>query len=357
MTGDQRVAFEDGAHEQKWEYKSKSNGRILQNFTKATLKSNFTFTKEIMRGFDLITKNKCGGFHFEFDGKLIQSSMYRAENNGAQQALSIILKSISMEQPLDFEKISYLADKIDDKHKDEEFSMEYGMSGVKAWLKVFILEKEELYENIETRKDIKFLRKRYGFEKTLQDIGLQYDEFLDQNYPVKEVTYDLVNELERSENNNFQVDFFDGDIVIAKSFKLKSSISCWGQETKREDIMVYIQLIINDSAMNLADLDDKKLKNFISKHLKEVEFPFHLGPFWKEGATMYQELSDAKLDTMTKNLRDAKILDRHTEVAKGWILMPNFVTKAVKNGLVKWEFGVQLHIGPKREQEFEFFIQ
>ena len=309
-----------------------------------------------MREFKVTTIQRSGSFSIEFSGESISDVMYRQQSNGIQRSLTFILKHTSMDQPLNYDKMNHLCEGISENIDDPNFFLEYGFNELRGWIRIYNLNREMFYENLKMRKDFEFMQERYGIEKTFGTTNSSLDNYLDEHYPIRNVYEDLIGSLERTSNGNIQIDFMDGNAIVAKSYGLDSKITCFNRDPKDEQIMCFIQLITKDEAMDLSKLNNNQLKNFVGKYTREIQFPFHMAPHLKYGSTMYGEVNEDIKDEMTKDLWELGILDSCTQVDNAWLLMPNFETEAVKKGSVKWEFGLQIHVCQKKDRRFQFYI-
>ena len=91
-------------------------------------------------------------------------------------------------------------------------------------------------------------------DKTFERQNKTLEEFLDQRFPLKEFHYDVIGQLERSQNGMTEIDFMEEETVIAKTVDLKARIWSFGNRIEREKIFVTIQMIINGRAMGLQDI-------------------------------------------------------------------------------------------------------
>ena len=96
---------------------------------------------------------------------------------------------------------------------------------------------------------------------------------------------------------------------------------------------------------------------FLMKNLKKVTLPTERF-MMRNGTTKFHALPDDEIAEMTKNLQRAMILDEYTKIKKAFMIIPVWKTKAIEAGLVQFEIGFRLHVGPgdKMEEDFRFFI-
>jgi len=301
-----------------------------------------------MRGFQLV-RMLDGYYYLEIDGDNITDILYRSKPNGAQEALTLILDEIDHHKMLTEEKIKEIAEKLKTKLKYPSiFKHEYSENHLKSKIRIYQEAKEDSYNNLSARSDWRFLQARYGMDKDW------IDEYIKDYCKIKDFHWDLVGRLQEQDELNFM----DGECIIGKSFRFKSEIRCFNDPiAKEEKISVFIQFVIGSAAMGLQDLESNHLRQFVQKHMSKIEFPWNYYSFWKLRATMFGELSLQQLNDMNAELEAYGILDGYTKVESGYMIIPNFITEAVKMKEVKYEFGLRLHVGLKTEEQFEFFIQ
>ena len=149
----------------------------------------------------------------------------------------------------------------------------------------------------------------------------------------------------------------EDEVVIAKSLKYDADVCCFGKKHENEPVLCYIQFIIDDHATGLNDLNSTLVKLFLSKHFQKIEFTKNPFIHFRMGSTVFEELSHTKINEMTADLQEAGILNSFTAVKSAFFIIPNFITEAVNNGLVRFEFGLQIHLSFQNEDSFQFFIQ
>ena len=303
-----------------------------------------------MRGFILTVKDD-QTYNFKFEGTSIKDLLFRKNDCEAQTALSVILFNMLHSQELSPEKMEYLTDKILE-NRMTSFQLEVGNNHLQYWIRVYNAQKEQFLENVRCREDYILLQERFGLDKTFERQNKTLEEFLDQRFPLKEFHYDVIGQLDRSENGMTEIDFMEEETVIAKTVDLKARIWSFGNRIEREKIFVTIQMIINGRAMGLQDIKADCLKSFASCYLKEITFPFDSFNDWTKDGTIFHQFSE--VDQMTNKLRQLDILDGFTQVDHAFLAVPNFPTDAINNKLVRFEFVLQIHVGAK--EEFQFFI-
>ena len=146
-------------------------------------------------------------------------------------------------------------------------------------------------------------------------------------------------------------------LVIAKSFQIVSDVCCFGKKYENERVLCYFQFIVDGHATGLNNANSTFLKLFLSKHFPKIEFSMNTYIHWRMGSTVFEELSQSKIFQMTVDLKNAGILDPVTSVKNAFFITPNFLTEAVNDGTVRFEFGLQIHLSTQNEESFEFFIQ
>ena len=302
-----------------------------------------------MKGFKFIsvlfdTENT--KFYFEFPESNINNLLIRVNSNGAQKGLFHVLKEISHGYQITDEKIHEISGQLQQGLEDTLFKVELIANNVETTINIYNWQQKEMKFFAERRKDMLLLNSRYGLSQTA------LDSILEWSYHTSEYYYDRVGVLER--NDGF--DYFDGDKVIAKSLIMASKMKCFDNSSKIEMINGFFQIVKGDTAMELQDLEQNKIKRFIHNHLKKIYFPLNQKYYWKDGGTIFQEYPLHHQDHMTKDLVRLGILDANMKVENAFLIIPNFETDSVKNKKVKYEFGLHVQIGPKTEED-QFYVR
>ena len=309
-----------------------------------------------MRGLKLTTIED-EQYFLELDGNSIRDTMYRRNPNTVQMALSTILKNTNLEQPLGMEKLEDLGQSIIEQiaeRKLEHFKVEVGYNDFRGWIRIFNEQREKMKLNLQFREDYNFIKARYGLGRQQ---GLTEDE-IDQTYPINDYSYDVIGKLEKTRYGQPEIHYMEDDVIIAKSFKYDADVCCFGKKHENESVLCYIQFIVDDYASGLNNVNSTLVKLFLTHHFKKIEIP-STNSFihWRMGSTVFEELSHSKIFQMTVDLKSAGILDSTTSVKSAFFITPNFLTEAVNNGSVGFEFGLQIHLSTQNEETFEFFIQ
>ena len=309
-----------------------------------------------MRGLKLTTIED-EQYFFELDGNSIRDTMFRKTVNTVQMALSTILKNTNLEQPLGIEKLEDLGQTIIEEiaeRKLEHFKVEVGYNDFRGWIRIFNEQREQMKLNLQVREDYNFIKARYGLGRQQ---GLTQDE-IDQNYPINDYSYDVIGKLEKTRYGQPEIHYIEDEMVIAKSFKIVSDVCCFGKKYENEPVLCYLQFLMDGRATGLNNVNSTLVKLFLTQYLKNIEFPAtNSFIHWRMGSTVFEELSQITIMQMTVDLKNAGILDSVTSVNNAYFLTPNFVTEAVNNGIVRFEFGLQIHLSTQNDKTFEFFIQ
>ena len=284
-------------------------------------------------------------YYFEFPESNINNLLIRKNCNGAQKAFLHVLKEISHGYDITDDRINEISEKLQQELEDTSFKVEYIANNVETTISIYNWHKKEMQFFAARRKDMLLLKSRFGLSQEA------LDSMLEASYHSTEYFYDCVNVLERKDG----FDFFDGDAVIAKSLIMDSKIKCFDNSSKIEKINGFLQMVIENEAMNLKDLQEHKIKRFIHNHLRKIYFPLDQKYYWKDGGTIFQEFPLQQQEYMTKDLVKYGILDDNTKVENAFLIIPNFETNAIKNKKVKFEFGLHVQIGPKTEED-QFFV-
>ena len=307
-----------------------------------------------MRGLQLTTIED-EKYFLELDGNSIRDTMYRRNPNSVQMALSTILKNTNLEQPLGMEKLEDLGQSIIEEiaeRKLEHFKVEVGYNDFRGWIRIFNEQREQMKLNLQVREDYNFIKARYGCQHDFTE------NELDRNYPLHDLNYDLIGILEKTRYGQPEIHYIEDEMVIAKSFQIVSDICCFGKKYESERVLFYCQFIVDGHATGLNNVNSTFLKLLLTHHFKRIEIP-STNSFihWRMGSTVFEELSHSKIFQMTVDLKSAGILDSTTSVKSAFFITPNFLTEAVNNGSVRFEFGLQIHLSTKDDATFDFFIQ
>ena len=307
-----------------------------------------------MRGLKLTSIND-EKYFLELDGNSIRDTMFRKNPNTVQMALATILKNTNLEQPLGMEKLEDLGQSIIEEIAERElkhFKVEVGYNDLRGWIRIFNEDRAKFKMNLQFREDYNFIKARYGCQQEFTE------EELDRNYPLNDYHYDHIGKLEKFRYGHPETHYIENETVIAKSFEIVTNICCFGKKYESERVLCYFQFINDGQATGLNKVNSTFLKLFLTDHFKRIEFP-STNSFihWGMGSTVFDELSQTSIMQMTVDLKNAGILDSSTSVKSAYFIIPNFVTEAVNNGTVRFEFGLQIHLSTQNEESFEFFIQ
>ena len=302
----------------------------------------------MISGFQIVYLNKWECFYIEVFGKDITDIFYRSKRNGSQVIFSILVDELMKNKEMEYHELKELAMGIS--HYDD-FCIAFGENHLQKYIKIYNKNELELPENLRIIDDCKMLAKRFG----MKDYDLEWDEL--EGFPIRDLVHDRVAILDKSFENTLEYHFFDGENIIAKSFGIDSSVTCLDDNIHHGRILGFIQFCIDDEAMDLSQINNEVLRMFVTKNLKQISLPTERF-IMRNGTTKFHALPDDEIADMTKNLQLSMILDQYTEIKQGFMIFPVWKTKAIEDGLVQFEIGFRLHIGPsnKIDEDFRFFI-
>ena len=300
------------------------------------------------RGFEIVyLMNQWECFFIEVFGQNITDIFYHSKRNESQVMFSLLLDALMANKEIEYPELKELAVK---NFNSDAFGLEFGENHIQKHIRIYNRKELELNENLRIIGDCQMLRERFGmiFDENWEEL---------EGFPIRDLVQDRVAILDKSFNNNLEYHFFDGENIIAKSFGIDSSVTSLDDSIHRVKILGFIQICINDEAMDLGDINTEVLRMFLTKNLKKVCLPTERF-IMRNGTTKFHGLPKDEIADMTKDLRLAMILDEYTEIQKGFMIFPVWKTQAIEAGLVKFEIGYRLHIGPseKIDEDFRFFI-
>ena len=288
-------------------------------------------------------------FMIEIYGKDVTDLFYRSQSNGSQELFSKLLDELMANKEIEYEELKRIA--LQNLDCSDPFGIEIGENHIRKFMRIYNKNEIELAENLRILGDCRMLKERFGL-----NFDGEWDEL--EGYPIRDrIVGDRVGILDKSHGNHLEYHFFDGENVIAKSFSIDSTVIGLDDSIFNGKILGFIQICIKDTATDLGEINNEVLKMFLMKNLKKVKLPTERF-LMRNGTTKFHALPDEEIADMTKNLQGAMILDDFTQIMKAFMIIPVWKTKAIKDGLVQFEIGFRLHVGPgkKMEEDFRFFI-